>query len=463
MTISSSSPYFSFLADAADVAASAASAASAATATGATTTRLRVQQPPPVRACAGCLENSIESWGDVLGDNPIARKAAGLAQIGDGGGDPTPPLHPPTRITTQGDNNNARDNDHARAIPAQPASAAAEFAPIGPTTTATAAAAVGARFRPANGAVLPGPAPTVPHQAAVHESEATKLSVTSKLQHGARDTLENKCFYCTECASEFGQKCYMQQNRFEAKYADGVCLGLSFLWVRAAGWDGFVEALSSEEGRRVIAQIMDGQEQYMEKTNFPPNYARGLMDELYHIPPAEVDVEMVELGEEASARETFEGFIRRAVDGGPCIVILFSAKHAMAVRVTGESGIGTDERPTRFHFFDPNYGQFGMSGIDEFVQRLWQFVLPEGGGGSGAMPSYGNVWAYVRHRENQHEHELRSGGGGEAEEHGELSAAILERDTELGSIGYHEKLAEMPFVGRDGLLPDVNGEGVEGV
>ena len=41
--------------------------------------------------CSGCLQ-SLEPWGDVLGDVPIARKAAGLHQIGDGGGDPTRPL-----------------------------------------------------------------------------------------------------------------------------------------------------------------------------------------------------------------------------------------------------------------------------------------------------------------------------------------------------------------------------------
>ena len=117
-------------------------------------------------------------------------------------------------------------------------------------------------------------------------------------------------------------------------------------------------------------------------------------------------------------------------------MILFSAKHAMAMRVTGESGIGTDERPTRFHFFDPNYGQFGMGEIDEFVKRLWQFVLPESGGSAAdaTMPSYGNVWAYVRHHENQHEHELHNGGDAGGGEREELSAAIPERDTELGSI-----------------------------
>ena len=290
---------------------------------------------------------------------------------------------------------------------------------------------------------VPRPGPAAPHQTAIRECEDVKRSVTSRLGRGARDTLDNKCFYCTECAETFGQQCYMRQNSFEAKYADGVCLGLSFLWVRAAGWDGFVEALSSDEGRRVIAQIMDGQDRYMERTNFPPNYARGLMDELYHIPQAEVDVEMIELGGEASARSAFEGFVQRAVGEGPCIVILFSAKHAMAIRVTGESGIGTDERPTRFHFFDPNYGQFGMGEAGEFARRLWDFVLPEGGGGE--LPSYGSVWAYVRHRENQREHEGVPGAG------------APQRATELGPIRGRARLTDMPFVGTDGVLPDVDG------
>ena len=59
---------------------------------------------PATSACAGCVRNAIEPWGDVLGDNPIARKAAGLAQIGDGGGDATPPCAgaplppPPVRL-----------------------------------------------------------------------------------------------------------------------------------------------------------------------------------------------------------------------------------------------------------------------------------------------------------------------------------------------------------------------------
>ena len=118
--------------------------------------------------------------------------------------------------------------------------------------------------RAAASAVLPGPDPAAPHQPAIRESEDVKRSVTSRLGRGARDTLDNKCFYCTECAETFGQQCYMRQHSFEAKYADGVCLGLSFLWVRAAGWDGFVEALSSDEGRRVIAQIMDGRDRYRE-------------------------------------------------------------------------------------------------------------------------------------------------------------------------------------------------------
>ena len=45
--------------------------------------------------------------------------------------------------------------------------------------------------------------------------------------------------------------------------------------------------------------------------------------------------------------------------------------------------------------------------------------------------------------------------------HSELSAAISDEDTELGLLGHQEKLAQLPFVGNDGLLPDVNGEEVE--
>ena len=126
-----------------------------------------------------------------------------------------------------------------------------------------------------------------------------------------------------------------------------------------------------------------------------------------------------------------------------------------------DSGIG-DERPTRFHFFDPNYGQFGMATQEEFVDRLWHFVQPQGVEDDTTMPTYGDVWAYVRHAEN----------GGQASRGAEnmrglfrtatssAGAAIREEDSELGELGRHgTKLQDLPFVPAGAaVLPDVNGE-----
>ena len=362
-----------------------------------------LRRNPPI-VCDGCMQ-SIEPWGDVLGDNPIARKSEKLKQIGDGGGDPTIPL-----------NNALLDR----------------------------------KFHTVSGDVQPGPDPTIPHEAAVKEPVELKLNVQATLQHGSIDTLDNKCFYCDECPEKFGQKCYMLENQYDPKYADGVCLGLSFLWVHAKGWDGFIETLSSNDGRKVIQDIMDGQELYMQKTHFPPNYAKGLMTEMYNIPAGEIDVEMVELGHD-NPRSTFQHFIQRAITGpdadghgkGPihnCIVIVFSKAHAMAIRVTPENNDVGNEAVTKYHFFDPNYGQFGMETMDEFVERLWHFVQPPNVPTETALPAYGDVWAYVRHQ----------GGGDSTSESSSPPLQQLQQqprnDNELGSIATEESKSELPFV-----------------
>ena len=398
-------------------------------ATHSTTTHNNLLRGPIV--CSGCL-NSVEPWGDVLGDNPIARKSEHETQIGDGGGDSTLKLS--TLIPGTSSTLNVQ---HTSTTPT----------PLNPLDN---------KFEPASGDVLPGPTPTIPHEKAVTQSKEIQQNVEKTLQHGATDTLDNKCFYCDECPEKFGQKCYMLENNYELQYQDGVCLGLSFLWVHAKGWDGFIETLASIDGRKVIQDIMDGQEKYMKKTHFPPNYAKGLMTEMYNIPAGEIDVEMVELGHE-NPRLTFEHFIQRAITGpdadgkgngpiGNCIVIVFSKAHAMALRVTSSSD-GNDGQ-ARYHFFDPNYGQFGMATIEEFVERLWHFVQPPNVQEETALPAYGDVWAYVRHAD------ISSGGsgGGGASTTLKQQEPILKSNTELGPIGNEESEKELPFVPTDAAV-----------
>jgi hypothetical protein len=392
-------------------------------------------QPSPIVACVGCLQ-SIEPWGDVLGDNPIARKSSSLKQIGNGGGDPTP------------SQNNAPLNEQFRS----------SESPYETTTS----------YSSDSGKIQPGPNPTKKHEIVIHD-ETTKNIVTNRLtnhnQMGEQmsgkmngDTLDNKCFYCEECTEIFGQKCYMKENQYNIKYVDGVCLGLSFLWVKASSWDTFIETLSTNEGKNIIQNIMDGQEEYMKKTTFPPNYAKGLMTELYHIPTEQIEVEMVELSGD-HPKNTFEEFMLRAIHGtttslsassnvDPCIVIVFSKSHAMAIRVVSA---------TKIHFFDPNYGQFGMGTVNGFLDRLWEFVQPpsavEGNNNSGSndgksndgMPAYGNVWAYVRHVDQGENEYVR-------QQQETASSPLLRSENELGNMGDHmntmkeKDIQSLPFV-----------------
>ena len=364
--------------------------------------------------------DSLEPWGDVLGDNPIARKTEHLKQIGNGGGDPTRPLdkqfQPSTAATT-------------------------------PTTTT---------YSPSSGVIQPGPDPTVQPEPVI-EDAGSKEKITNQLASGHMDTLDNKCFYCEECPNIYGQKCYMTEHQYDPKYLDGVCLGLSFLWVKARNWDTFVETLSTVDGQKIIKNIMDGQEKYMAQTNFPPNYAKGLMTELYNIPAIEIDVEMVELSS-GDPRGTFEQFIERAIVGpegngngnggenlAPCIVIVFSKAHAMAIRVTGG----------QLHFFDPNYGQFGMATMVDFVDRLWHFVQPPNAVEESALPAYGNVWAYVRHVERDGEGGGGGGGGGGGTALTAGGDAMLPNGNELGGLAtVDEKEEDLPFVPTNaGVLP----------
>ena len=365
------------------------------------TLHLRKQpQPSHIISCAGCLQ-AIEPWGDVLGDNPIARQSSHLKQLGNGGGDPTAPLDD--------------------------------------------------KFQSTAAAIQPGPKMTTEQLNLIRKPVTTVLS-KKNIAHtltgtGVGDTLDNKCFYCVECPDIYGQKCYMLQNTYDTKYLNGVCLGLSFLWVKARNWDAFIETLSTIDGKKVIVDIMDGQEKYMAQTSFPPNYAKGLMTELYQIPAEDIEVEMVELSK-ANPRKTFEEFIERAIQGTdaavvPCIVIVFSKAHAMAIRVTAADGTNDDgSATTRLHFFDPNYGQFGMTTMEDFVDRLWHFVQPPNVDQESDLPAYGSVWAYVRHVE----HAGAGAGGGSG-----AMPVLLKSNSELGGLekkNVVEQAAE-PFVPTD--------------
>jgi len=407
--------------------------------------------------CSGCLQ-SLEPWGDVLGDVPIARKAAGLHQIGDGGGDPTRPLIMATAA--------------------------------GPPSSSTSSSSLSSTFHSAAGDVQPGPATDVPHETVVTETQAAVI-VKKTLQHGAQDTLDNKCFYCEECPAKFGQKCYMLENQYDPKYMDGVCLGLSMLWVRARGWDGFIETLGSMQGRKIITNIMDGQERFMEKTHFPPNYAKGLLTELYQVPSGEIEIEMVELDDE-HPKSAFLHFMKRAVVGSnnereeevngsgaaaaagvgaggvqsaaehePCIVIVFSKAHAMAIRVTSSTGDDTVNGGTKYHFFDPNYGQFGMATLGAFVDRIWHFVQPPNVPEETMLPAYGNVWAYVRHAETGRDWQQQQQQ--QQQQGGVIASTTLENEQELGPEFKNVTPKNEPFVAENAAVMPMKEPMVEDV
>ena len=285
-------------------------------------------------------------------------------------------------------------------------------------------------------------------------------NVVTQLRGSRRDTIDNECFACQECPELYGQKCYMELHKYDPAYKDGVCLGLSLLWVRALGWEAFRETLETEEAKKVISQIMDGQSKYMSRTSFPPNYAKGLMKELYGIPESEVDVEMLDLKIGSEPRKAFLQFIRRAIvgprasgeDPAPCIIVLFSAHHAMAIRVSGRM----------YHFFDPNYGQFGMKTLGGFLDRLWYFLQPDGALANGKrskLPAYGDVWAYVRHGEEDDDRKEIENLSSESDsrEQTTLRQEAME-NTELAPLSRSRGkilTSELPFVANDAVTPPI--------